>query len=775
MENMDHRYAEHILQSAKQKNCLSFVLNQIITDIWMEDVIEKAKKFQKYNAAFRDSNNCQKLEKHALKDNNYHRRFILVSGSQAEAMITPPIYASNSIELSDMDYLFVLGNFTITNFKSDRCTFVLDSEDVHAGYTRLQHFREFSDFETVQKPWYDVFKMVKVKENGIWDYSWVVSEEIAEIYAPRNTKDIENESLHGPALKTITTECSSSGHLIHESSTDAVPALSCKYWPLEAHEWATRSRGYWPSKDILIKIVKDGCHVVPVAHPKSNYPKVEWRFSFSKAEVSLCSEIPPSARKAYILFKLLCKYQLKTIPAICTYYLKTTMFWALEKTPDVFHKGQSNLSSMLFRLIDELLLNLTSQCIPNYFIRTNNLIDYLPHFIVQTALAKLQILKHSCPEVLFKMLQVQKLDTLPQIHDIADIFEPCLLKMMQNSMPIRDDYTKVIEKLSTAFYLEGQKYVAKDIVSRYFDLSKHRWILDADKVCQGIANLQTSEQVLPSMLEKHDLLESFFLTYSPNLTILWRKAHLKHCHTNRMLQSNSLNGEELAFRLAETLLSYEKALGTVESSLPTTNHHRFNILLHYTLFYLKYGHRLPLPDLLEDFHSVISQLEPSINVCFHMVDGPALPPEISRLLMASQVTVLNGKCLGFYLLFLARYQRADIDNVTIVTKELENECDSSDGDFKDGSSSLSADGRHYLLGFLYDNLGKPEQAAKHYYLEVIQEYLRKAVSVKPDDGFVYRLCVLGNCIVENKLFNCYQSNSNDKNGLADKILVYTRT
>ena len=738
----------------------------------MEDTLEKAKTLLQFNASQKMSGlgNTDPAHRKGIHTEDSHngvtnKMCFVVSGSQAEAMGTPGKYSNGVIDVSDVDCLFVLSNFTITKDKKDRSTFVLDSSEVHSGYTRLQYFQEFSNYSQVFQPGYDLLAMVKVKEHGVWTYSWVASEGIAERYASKNARKITSETVHGPSLKTTQVDSSPVGHLKHENSSDNVPALRYEYWPSKAREWVMRVRGKWPERNVIINIVKNGCHLVPVAHPKSAYPRVEWRFSFSEAEIVLCQTIPYYARKAYVLFKLLCKYQLKSLPIICTYYLKTTMLWALEKTPDVFHGDESNLSSMLFRLIDELLLYLERQCLPSYFIESNNLIDHIPQCLIQEVLQKVQCLKGSCLDILFCLLKDQTLDTLPLVHDMESIFEPCIENIKHNGISTEDACNQVIANLSTAFYLEGRKYIATDIVRRFYALTQSDWILDDHKLCQSIATLQNTEPVFCRMLKKQEELELFFGAYTPNLVTIWRKAHLNHI--NLILQK-----EETDTQISELSSDFMKALHLVTDNIPSTNVNKFMALLHYTLFYLKYSSRFKLPSMVDQFHTYVSHAATSFIVHFHMVDGPALPVEIGNLLHASQVIVQNGRCLGFYLLFIEQLEKGNLENAALVSEELIAECTLSDGD--DNPNNISLDSRHYLAALMYTKLGKHLEAARHFYMEVIGEYHRSNLSIIPDNGLMYRLCVLGNCIIENNLLNCGRNSPNDIAQMSDKVLVYSR-
>ena len=91
-------------------------------------------------------------------------------------------------------------------------------------------------------------------------------------------------------------------YVLYES--DCVFAFRCLTWPPIASEWISRERvSGWPSQKTIAKIVSDGCHVVAVSHDFSEEKDIEFRFSFSVAEVSLFHDMSPEQRQCYASFK----------------------------------------------------------------------------------------------------------------------------------------------------------------------------------------------------------------------------------------------------------------------------------------------------------------------------------------------------------------------------------------------------------------------------------------------------------------------------------------
>lgn len=67
---------------------------------------------------------------------------------------------------------------------------------------------------------------------------------------------------------------------------DHAHCLKSDFWPPIASSWISRCHA-WPSPRVVDKIVRSGCHLVPIGHKYGNQVDNEWRISFSKAETQL--------------------------------------------------------------------------------------------------------------------------------------------------------------------------------------------------------------------------------------------------------------------------------------------------------------------------------------------------------------------------------------------------------------------------------------------------------------------------------------------------------
>ena len=155
---------------------------------------------------------------------------------------------------------------------------------------------------------------------------------------------------------------------------DLVPSIQCDSWPVTAEEWKTRRR-LWPKRSLINKIIEGGHHVVAKASPGGD-PNLEWRLSFSKAELTLAEHRTHVQKKCYYIFKTIFKEYLGKSGVISTYYLKTIMMWAMEENPPEYWR-EDNIGQAVLGLLDDLHHALLTGNLPHYFIPQHNLLRHI--------------------------------------------------------------------------------------------------------------------------------------------------------------------------------------------------------------------------------------------------------------------------------------------------------------------------------------------------------------------------------------------------------------
>ncbi|KAK3093079.1 hypothetical protein FSP39_010798 [Pinctada imbricata] len=175
----------------------------------------------------------------------------------------------------------------------------------------------------------------------------------------------DRESIHGPCI---------SGN-VGSWEYDHACCISCSFWPDVANDWLTRKRSNnWPLSGMIQNIVQNGCHVVPVGDPDSPSGQHEWRLSFSVAERTLMHSFNHTQFLVYNLLRLTLKRIMeKSFPGVlCSYFMKTMLFYTAEKTP--LHLWRENNLESCFKTCLSVLYDYVDNIYcPNYFIPEYNM------------------------------------------------------------------------------------------------------------------------------------------------------------------------------------------------------------------------------------------------------------------------------------------------------------------------------------------------------------------------------------------------------------------
>ncbi|XP_052107066.1 uncharacterized protein LOC127739384 [Mytilus californianus] len=173
--------------------------------------------------------------------------------------------------------------------------------------------------------------------------------------------------IHGPC---VTTE---------DETIDQLFCFRCKSWPSQARPWMSRSRiNHWPSPQLISKIVNFGVLFVPIGCKGSINEDIEWRMSFSVAEKFLIYSFNHTQLLCYGLMKLVLKdvadknESLKGI--LCSYFLKTLLFWLCEESDKDMWKPE-NILSCFRACICRLLYCVQYSILVHYFIPQNNFFE----------------------------------------------------------------------------------------------------------------------------------------------------------------------------------------------------------------------------------------------------------------------------------------------------------------------------------------------------------------------------------------------------------------
>ena len=179
-------------------------------------------------------------------------------------------------------------------------------------------------------------------------------------------------TFHGPAKVY---EC-----VLGESiDVDFVPSIRLLAWPSAAQSWIFRERKYaWPSDALISEIQRNGCDLVQVSHRDYKHVLHQWRYSFSRAEVTLIRSWTPTQQLVYHMLRyfskhtIICEWGDKVI---CTYHIKTLMLWTCERKSPFWWELNCVLV-LCSNLLDTLIRWIRKKICPHYFIPEWNLFDY---------------------------------------------------------------------------------------------------------------------------------------------------------------------------------------------------------------------------------------------------------------------------------------------------------------------------------------------------------------------------------------------------------------
>ncbi|XP_052097476.1 uncharacterized protein LOC127732478, partial [Mytilus californianus] len=173
-------------------------------------------------------------------------------------------------------------------------------------------------------------------------------------------------TIHGPCISDST------GYL------DVDCCLQCNTWVSPAGQWITRSNNSWPSHNVKQSIIKHGVLFVPVGVKGSPKEDLEWRISFSVGEKFLINTFTHTQLLCYALFKIILKDVIATFSEcedlLCSYFLKTIVFWISEELPQSVWKPDYIIPCFM-RCFSRLVYCVKHSVCLHYFILENNMFE----------------------------------------------------------------------------------------------------------------------------------------------------------------------------------------------------------------------------------------------------------------------------------------------------------------------------------------------------------------------------------------------------------------
>ncbi|XP_061190451.1 uncharacterized protein LOC133198370 [Saccostrea echinata] len=155
---------------------------------------------------------------------------------------------------------------------------------------------------------------------------------------------------------------------------DYVFCFRSHHRPTIALPWIQRCRQQgWPSGIVVSDIISGGFHVVPIGSTPENGE--EWRISFSQAEQKLVYSMNHCQFLCYGLFKFFLNEVINSQnnnPVLCSYFIKTVVFWAIQSDNSLTW-NPDNLLSHFWKCFKLLIYWIRIGECPNFFIPENNM------------------------------------------------------------------------------------------------------------------------------------------------------------------------------------------------------------------------------------------------------------------------------------------------------------------------------------------------------------------------------------------------------------------
>ncbi|VDI80874.1 Hypothetical predicted protein [Mytilus galloprovincialis] len=267
------------------------------------------------------------------------------SGSKAEGL---------HLKGSDYDVMIVskrilvYENKNVSSFTPLSMDLIMDNSDTKPGFTKLK-------FECISNGYlWPTNAWVEVVEGEAYFSSKLF----------REHKCPNDMIIHGPCRSSL------------DDSFDSARCFWCQTWIKPAHKWILRSRPYWPNCQLVKAIVKHGVLFVPIGCKGSSNEDLEWRISFSMAEKQLIFSFSHTQLLCYALLKIILKdiIKMKHSDLVCSYFLKTIMFWLCEESnPSEWHSG--NMIPCFVKCLRRLIYCVQYKTCLHYFIPDNNLFE----------------------------------------------------------------------------------------------------------------------------------------------------------------------------------------------------------------------------------------------------------------------------------------------------------------------------------------------------------------------------------------------------------------
>ncbi|XP_052083676.1 uncharacterized protein LOC127721004 [Mytilus californianus] len=250
------------------------------------------------------------------------------------------MYAYSCIEIIEQTKLH--------HYNSDKAYFLLDTHDVKSGFAYLRLIKGIVDENIL---------MCRHVEGQLY---------LSSVLFRHQHAGGLFSVIHGPCISD------------DKEEYDLAFCLHSKSWINIASEWLTRSNKSWPTQELKQRIKDHGVLFVPIGAGRHLNNDLIWRISFSVGEKYLIHTFTHTQLLCYALMKILLKDVISKTQGcedlLCSYFIKTILFWLSEELPRSAWISE-NLIPCFMRCFKRLIYCVEYSICPHYFIPQNNLFE----------------------------------------------------------------------------------------------------------------------------------------------------------------------------------------------------------------------------------------------------------------------------------------------------------------------------------------------------------------------------------------------------------------
>ena len=264
---------------------------------------------------------CILSTKDSYKDNVYY------TGSRAEGLDLPGSDFDFMMDINNKTHLLIIQTMPDAPTVRNKNVFCMKTDNVPPCFAMLRSVNQVQHGRLL-----DACQLI---DNAMYLSSYLL---VHNAESEMNTNKYDKKIVRqGPSIERWDHYMDTT-----QSGIDYVPSIHCPFWPDSGKEWRTRSRQYaWPYPSDITSIVDFGFHLVPVGHPHSDRNMMEWRISFSVAERTLVWSFNHFQMLCYAVMKIILKEFINPHCSpdnrlLCSYFVKTFLFWKYEETDPSF-------------------------------------------------------------------------------------------------------------------------------------------------------------------------------------------------------------------------------------------------------------------------------------------------------------------------------------------------------------------------------------------------------------------------------------------------------